>query len=81
MPYKVKISKAAAQYGRTIDALRAWINRWNRANPHAAIRRHPGYVDDDDLARAMEAWDRQHTPAIRVAETLSANAINKGGEK
>jgi hypothetical protein len=78
MAQKIKISIAAARHGRTTDALRAWVMRWNRNHPDMCIRRHPGYVDADDLARAMDAWDRQHTPAIRVAEALSTAAA-KGG--
>ena len=79
MTQKLKIAAAAAQYGRTTDALRAWITRWNRINPDMAVRRHPGYVDADNLAAAMDAWDRKHTPALRVAEALSTAAAKGRG--
>lgn len=71
MPQKTKIATAAAQYGRTTDALRAWIGRWNRNHPDMCIRRHPSYVDAGDLTRAMDAWDRRYTPALRIQEALS----------
>lgn len=74
MSQKIKIAVAAAQYGRTTDALRAWITRWNRKYPHMAIRRHPGYVDAQDLRHAMDEWDRRYTPALRVAQALSGCA-------
>lgn len=79
MAQKIKISTAAARYGRTTDALRAWITRWNSNHPDMPIRRHPGYVDASDLARAMDTWDRQHTPAMRIAEALSAASAKGRG--
>lgn len=58
-------------YGRSTDALRSWIYRWNQQNPDRPIRRHPGYVDLGDLQAAMDEWDRRYTPALRVQEALS----------
>jgi len=72
MNRKMKIGIAADRYGRTIAGLRAWIARWNQQHPEMPVRRHPGFVDEADLARAMAAWERQHTPALRVAASLSS---------
>lgn len=79
MSQKIKISQAAARYGRTTAGLRAWITRWNEKNPDRAIRRQPGYVEVADLERAMDDWDRQHTPQMRVAEAVSAYVTKEGG--
>lgn len=73
----VKLRTAAELVGKTPGALAVWINRYNRNNPTAPIRRIWGAVNEDDLEKAIANEVERRTPAVRIARALVESEMER----
>ncbi len=75
MPTYLTLQQAADIRGGSINSLRLWVVRWNKAHPEKAIRRMHGRVCRQDLDRALGEETRQATPQLALVERASRQIL------